>query len=250
MEKSEEFWTASVEEMQSGYIFDEVTEIFSCLICGQTYEQGVIYPFGELWCEAKKAMKAHIHEQHGSMFDYLISLDKKWNGLSDHQKELLHYFKQGKSDKEIVNSLEGGSASTIRNHRFKLREKEKQAKAFLSIMNLLEKKEEEFIPYHKGATMVDDRYATTEQEREKILSTYFKDGLDGKLSNFPSKEKRKLVVLREIMNRFDQGKTYTEKEVNEQLKQAHDDFATIRRYLIEYGFMDRSKDCTEYWVNN
>ncbi|WP_236719720.1 DUF2087 domain-containing protein [Neobacillus mesonae] len=32
------------------------------------------------------------------------------------------------------------------------------------------------------------------------------------------------------------------------LKSIYADFATIRRYLIEYGFMDRSKDCMKYWV--
>ncbi len=34
------------------------------------------------------------------------------------------------SDAEVIERLGGGSASTIRNHRFTLREKEKQAKLF------------------------------------------------------------------------------------------------------------------------
>ena len=32
------------------------------------------------------------------------------------------------------------------------------------------------------------------------------------------------------------------------LKRIYEDNATIRRYLIEYGFLDRSKDCSKYWV--
>lgn len=107
---------------------------------------------------------------------------------------------------------------------------------------------EEFVPIHKGAKMVDDRYAITVEEREKVLNTYFKQGIDGPLESFPSKEKRKIIVLQQIMNRFDRSKKYTEKEVNEILKQIYADYVTIRRYLIEYGFMDRNKDCTEYWV--
>ena len=68
------------------------------------------------------------------------------------------------------------------------------------------------------------------------------------LSTFPSKEKRKIIVLQHILTRFDRNKKYSEKEINEVLKSIYQDFATIRRYLIEYGFMERSKDCMEYWV--
>lgn len=205
--------------------------------------------------EAKKAVTQHIHKTHTSVFDYLLKLDKKYTGLSDHQKDLLQYFKKGLSDKEIVNELNGGSPSTVRNHRFKLKEKEKQAKIFLTIMNLLnekthEKNDNDFVNFHKGATMVDERYATTEAEKQKVLSTYFKQGLDGSLDTFPSKEKRKIIVLQHILKRFEPNRLYSENEINQILKAIYSDFATLRRYLIEYGFMDRSQDCTEYWVKN
>lgn len=73
---------------------------------------------------------------------------------------------------------------------------------------------------------------------------------DGKLEIFPSKEKRKLIVLQNIVNHFDGNKKYSEKEINETLKTIYSDFVTIRRSLIEYGFMNREKDCSEYWVKN
>ncbi|MEG2739993.1 DUF2087 domain-containing protein, partial [Clostridium sp.] len=28
----------------------------------------------------------------------------------------------------------------------------------------------------------------------------------------------------------------------------YEDYATIRRALVEYGFMKRSNDCSSYWV--
>ncbi|GHI00377.1 DUF2087 domain-containing protein [Neobacillus kokaensis] len=96
--------------------------------------------------------------------------------------------------------------------------------------------------------MVDDRYAITVAEKEKVLATYFKKGLEGPLNSFPSKEKRKIIVLQYILTRFELNRMYSEKEINEILKSIHSDFATIRRYLIDYGFMERSKDCTKYWV--
>lgn len=43
-------------------------------------------------------------------------------------------------------------------------------------------------------------------------------------------------------------KKVTLKEINRVLKRIFEDYATIRRALIEYGFIDRSNDCTKYWV--
>jgi hypothetical protein len=34
--------------------------------------------------------------------------------------------------------------------------------------------------------------------------------------------------------------------VNEILKNAYEDYATLRRYLIEYDFMDRKADGSQY----
>ncbi len=251
--EEERFWKANVEEISYGYVHSDGQYV--CLLCGSRYVEGIIYPMDGTLYEAKKAVARHIKDMHHSVFDYLLKMDKKYTGLSDHQKELLHFFSKGFSDKEIVRELNVGSPSTVRNHRFKLKEKEKQAKVFLAIMNLLNKqsdnqREDNFVQFHKGAKMVDDRYATTEKEKEKVLSTYFKQGTDGKLDKFPSKEKRKLIVLQNIVNRFERDKKYTEKEVNGILKTIYNDFATIRRYLIEYGFMERSRDCREYWIKD
>ena len=50
------------------------------------------------------------------------------------------------------------------------------------------------------------------------------------------------------MKNFHKGKIYSKKDINKTLKRIYEDNATIRRYLIEYGFLDRSKDCSKYWV--
>ncbi|QTN00589.1 DUF2087 domain-containing protein [Sediminibacillus dalangtanensis] len=253
MSNEDRFWNATIDELSNGYIQSD--DDYVCLLCGERFVEGIIYPMDGILYEAKKAVAEHIKEAHSSVFDYLLKMDKKYTGLSDHQKELLQFFRKGLSDKEIVDELDGGSPSTVRNHRFKLKEKEKQAKVFLAIMKLLNNEaghqtKDHFVHFHKGAKMVDERYATTEKEKQKVLSTYFKQGTDGTLDTFPSKEKRKLIVLQNIVNRFDRDKKYTEKEVNDILKTIYHDFATIRRYLIEYGFMGRSRDCTEYWIKN
>ncbi|MEN2767472.1 DUF2087 domain-containing protein [Ornithinibacillus xuwenensis] len=252
MERDSLFWNASIEELQKGYTYQSSSDEYICLFCNRRFEDGVIYPTENLLLEAKKAIVYHIKETHRSTFDYLLGMDKKYTGLSELQKELLQYFKKGLSDKEIVKETSGGSTSTIRNHRFKLKEKEKQARIFLTIMSLIQEEEaptirqDEFISIHKGAKMVDDRYAITKEEKDKVLSTYFHK--DGTLGTFPSKEKRKIIVLQHILGLFNGEKIYTEKEINEILKTIYSDFVTIRRYLIEYGFMERNKDGSEYWI--
>ncbi|KAB3524439.1 DUF2087 domain-containing protein [Alkaliphilus serpentinus] len=252
IEISELFWKASVEEIVQGYVYDKENEAYICLICGEVFEKGIIYKDDNLYFEAERFVKHHINQVHSSMFDYLIDLNKKFTGLTDHQKNLLRLFHEGLSDAEVVKEMGGGSTSTIRNHRFTLREREKQAKVFLAIMQLLEGKnspKEKFITIHRGATMIDERYAITEEENEKILNGYFRKGPDGPLQEFPvKKEKRKIAILRHIAKRFQLGIKYTEKEVNEILKAVYEDYVLIRRYLIEYGFMERERDCSQYWI--
>lgn len=248
---SEIFWNASVEEIKKGFIYKQDTGEYICLICGSCFVKGIVYPKADILYDAEKYMEVHILTEHSSTFEFLLDLDKKYTGLTDHQKNLLKFFHKGYSDSDIVKEQESGSTSTIRNHRFTLREKEKQAKVFLAIMELLNKKaakKESLINVHRSATMTDERYATTEQENEQTLSRYFKEGLDGPLTELPSREKKKIVVLKHIVKNFELNRKYSEKEVNEVLKGIYPDFATVRRYLIEYGFMDRKDDGSLYWV--
>jgi hypothetical protein len=259
LNNSDLFWQVPLSDLKKGYTFDEGTAAFICLICETRFEKGIIYADGQNFYEAEKFAVMHITREHGSMFDYLLGLNKKLTGLSDLQKNLLQLFYDGYSDNEIVSKLDGGSTSTIRNHRFALREKEKQARLFLAIMDLLEQKnssvkssvrsaKQQLVPAHRTATMRDERYAITEQEYQETVLKYFKEGLDGPLDTFPTKEKRKIVVLRHLISRFATGKRYTEKEVNAVLQKDFHDFVTLRRYMIEYGFMDREPDGSAYWV--
>lgn len=251
MEISELLWNASSEQLKNGYI--EETEMYVCILCGSKVEKGFIYPQNNMLYEAEKFMKHHIEAEHESVFHYLIGLNKKLTGLTDHQNSLLRLFYEGRSDAEIQNELGIGSSSTIRNHRFVLKEKERQAKVFLAMMELLMEKDNHaptFLPLHKTATMVDDRYNITQKEQEDVEKKFFPEGLDGRLAKFPRKEKQKLATLRVLIQRFENEKTYTEKEINHVLKDAYEDFVTLRRYLIEYGFLDRKDDGSAYWVKN
>jgi hypothetical protein len=252
MNISEElFLNASIDEMMRGYALNEDQSGYLCLFCGKLWERGTIYQVGSTLHDAEKAVSLHVTGEHSSPFEFLLKLDRKHTGLTEHTRTLLELFHEGCSDNEIVSRLGGGSTSTVRNHRFLLREREKQSRVFLAIMGLLEKKisrRERLITPHRSATMVDDRYVITEHERDEILQAYFREGLDGPLLKFPKKEKRKLAVLTHIAGRFTRNRHYSEKEVNAILESIYDDYVTVRRYLIEYGFLDRDRDGSRYWL--
>lgn len=112
-------------------------------------------------------------------------MDKKYTGITELQKKLIELISQGSSDIAILKEAGGKSTSTIRNHRFSLREREKQAKVFLAIMELMNETKNTFpavVPVPASAKMVDSRFDITEEESAKCLKIYFKEGVDGPLT--------------------------------------------------------------------
>ena len=79
-----------------------------------------------------------------------------------------------------------------------------------------------------------------------IQERYFENG---RLTVIPKKEKNKLEVLNELIQLFEMNKQYNEKEINELLKNVYPDFAILRRYLVDYKYLNRTQDCMTYFVN-
>lgn len=246
-------WNYELDEIING--FAETKDHYYCVMCEKTFEKGRIYKEKDLLFDAQGAVKAHIDNEHGNTASYLLQQTSAVTGLSDIQNQLLQYLLEGKTDKEIGEKL-GIAQSTVRNHRFKLREKEKQAKLFLALMESISRETSRPISksdtgdieeLRESATMVDDRYSISDQERKKTIATYMDE--NGALKQFPAREKKKIILLGEIIKNFKVDTEYTEADVNKVLRRIYEeDYPTIRRALIEYGFMDRSSDCTKYRV--
>ena len=96
--------------------------------------------------------------------------------------------------------------------------------------------------------MLDERFTITDLERKKVLGNYFKQGLQGPLDVFPSKENRKYIIAQEIIKQFEVDKIYLEREINDFLSTIYPNLATVRRSLIDYRFMTRSDDGRQYWI--
>ena len=83
-----------------------------------------------------------------------------------------------------------------------------------------------------------------EQYRRKVLKSFMPNGV---CTQMPAQLKKRIIVYREIFDRFDPNRTYTEKEVNAIISEVHADYCTVRRGFIGMGWMDRKNGI--YTVN-
>jgi hypothetical protein len=84
-------------------------------------------------------------------------------------------------------------------------------------------------------------FGMTEEEGE-VLARFFRGR---RLVEIPSTRAKRLIVLERIALEFEPGVRYPEAEVNAVLAAFHDDYAALRRYLVDEGLLDR--DAGEYW---
>jgi hypothetical protein len=70
---------------------------------------------------------------------------------------------------------------------------------------------------------------------------------DGTLISIPVKLAKKLAVLRHIASDLSPDTKYPEKRLNEIITKYHDDTAALRRYMIEYGILERDGESI-YWM--
>ncbi|MEG0774208.1 DUF2087 domain-containing protein [Clostridium sp.] len=192
---------AAIDDFKRGYIWDSKKPGFLCLICGNSFS------------EKEEDIRSHVSE-HGTPIERLLLLDKKYTGLTEIQKEFLDMVSKQYNDKEIAVKL-GCAESTVRNMRFALRERARQARAFLAVIELAE---------------------------EKMPSVS-----NQKLRVFPVREGKRKELLPRFADLFEPNRDYTEAEVKKIIKTIYDDDSTIRRYLIDYGYLNRSADGSRYY---
>ncbi|SEN62604.1 DUF2087 domain-containing protein [Actinacidiphila rubida] len=69
----------------------------------------------------------------------------------------------------------------------------------------------------------------------------------GRLTAVPRRPARREQLLGYLAARlFTGGRVYTEREVNEALATVHEDTSALRRYLVEGGFLGRTRDGAVY----
>lgn len=82
---------------------------------------------------------------------------------------------------------------------------------------------------------------------EETIARYMRDG---KFYVLPRKQKNRLEVFQYIYQHLQQyAQEFTEPELNERIKEVYEDFATMRRYLVDYQFLIRDNYGKSYQLN-
>lgn len=239
--ESELMGECSLEEIKRGYIEEDTC--YTCLLCGEHFEKGEIYTFSGRLYEGSKAISIHIEQEHQSVQTFLLNVRANHMGISELQLQLLNLFASGLTDKEIADYL-GVSGSTIRNHRYKLRERERQNKLFLALMETLEND-----GMGKSRTSFEGEVGLmTDKEKKRVLERYMTE--TGVLKSYPQFEKNRRIVLEEILKKFSMGTPYSEEEVRGILSKIYRDYKLLKDELMAYDYLYRTNKGAIYWVKN
>ena len=84
-----------------------------------------------------------------------------------------------------------------------------------------------------------------DKEQKKIINNYFR--ADGSLKLIPTQKKKIIAIFQYLCEAFKLHVDYSENKVNAILSRYHPDTTTLRRCLIDYGFLARKRDGTRYW---
>jgi hypothetical protein len=76
----------------------------------------------------------------------------------------------------------------------------------------------------------------------RVLETFVSAG---RLTRIPVQHKKKLAILRWLVEDFQPGRLYVESDVNRIIGRRHPDFASLRRYLVDEELMQRRRGV--YW---
>jgi len=68
---------------------------------------------------------------------------------------------------------------------------------------------------------------------------------DRRVEILPAKRSRRLLLLDQVAQAFEPGVRYPEHSVNVFLGAVHHDYAALRRYLVDEGFLSRADG--QYW---
>ncbi len=240
--------TCPISDLSRG--FTERQRAYCCVFCDAQFSLDVIHRDGDVFRLPDKAAEHHVVQAHGSIADAILALGKSAHGLSDTQRTVLALLAAGKSDADIAEALGGRSLSTVRNHRFQIRKQYREARLLVALMESLDDPTpagQQFVDFHATLPTTDARTAITHDEDAQLADKYFRSDSPLCLDRIPKREKHKLVVLRKVVSVLVYGKRYSEKELNLVLKPIFADYVTIRRYLVDYRFLDRLPDGSAYW---
>lgn len=210
---------ATLQEIVQGY--KETEDFYICLICGKMFEKGEVFEDNDRYYDAKKMIEIHTEKEHGRIIDVLFDMEGKNFGLTDSQLGMMKAFAYEKSEEEIYDEFQI-TPSTIRNYRQKLREKQQQAKLLTALTQLVKQERT------KGTIRLN-------RKEKLIIQQYF--NTNGVLKELPNKGKKKMIILKHVIQSLKVGKKYSENELTKYLKSYTAKPTEIKSALIECGLL-------------
>lgn len=83
----------------------------------------------------------------------------------------------------------------------------------------------------------DDVYA------RKVLHNFVEDG---RIAQMPRQWRKKMILLRHVAEQFEPGLDYTEKDIKAIIEPIHADHVTLRRMMVDVGWMTRDRAGAAY----
>ncbi|BAY92302.1 MULTISPECIES: DUF2087 domain-containing protein [unclassified Tolypothrix] len=113
---------------------------------------------------------------------------------------------------------------------------------------VLQSLSQEIFTPEKMASLIED--VDVAAWESKVLKNYLESDSKNleevpRLKEIPASRKKRLVILKWLASKFEEGVQYPERAVNETLQLYHPDYATLRRELIGYKLMTREEGV--YW---
>ena len=94
------------------------------------------------------------------------------------------------------------------------------------------------------------KYEFVQKDLDEAIKRYVLTLSPFKLKVFPKKEKQKVILLYLIIKLFNKNEKYSETEINDILRPVYEDYVILRRYLVDYNFLNRLDNGQIYWVEN
>jgi hypothetical protein len=95
----------------------------------------------------------------------------------------------------------------------------------------------------KARPDVDPEALGATPEQADVLRNFLSP--DGRLTRIPAARAKRRVVLDWLSQQFEPGRSYPERDVNFMLGKVHRDYAALRRYLVDEGYLERRDNF--YW---
>lgn len=191
--------------------------------------------------DQQTAMQDHLTVAHHSARSALLAA----GGLTENQQQLMQAFAAGHSDKQIA-ADQGVTASTIRQQKYRFRQKAAQARLFLAQYQAVfgEDVVSELLPVPKPAQVMAITTAQYEQSLAKSLDF---TSVHPKILHWPKSESARVCLCARIIEDFAIDCQYSLSQTNAILDFWYPDHNLLVRYLVDFGFMARTPDGRTYW---